>query len=97
MSASTSLHMPIHLQACLLACEHGALTSCEVKFTVWLVIFARDLFLRFSRTKEPFAKIKTTKNFTVHVRSERTAFQSLAYLYSHQQKCVSKCAFDGYH
>ena len=67
----------------------------QTRDTVWLVIFVRDLFLRFSRAKSHSQKLKP-QNFSVHMQSERTAFQSPAYLYSRQQKRVSECAFDGY-
>ena len=63
--------------------------------TVWLVIFVRDLFSRFSQAKSHSRKLKPW-NFSVHMWSEWTAFQSPAYLYSRQQKRVSECAFDGY-
>ena len=47
----------------------------QTRDTVWLVIFVRDLFLRFSRAKSHSRKLKP-QNFSVHMQSEQTAFQS---------------------
>ena len=74
-------------------CNYWSYMVCT---TVWLVIFARDIFSHFLWVKSHSRKLK----IIVHVQSKWTLFQSLPtwnYLYSHHQRHVSKCAFDGYH
>ena len=65
--------------------------------TVWLVIFARYLFLRFSWVKSHLRKLKPRKFCCPRVkRTNRVSIPGLL-LYSSLQKRVSECAFDGYH
>ena len=70
--------------------------------TVWLVIFARYLFLRFSWVKSHSRKLKPQKlklqKFCCP-RVKRTNCVSIPglVLYSSLQKRVSECAFNGYH
>ena len=65
--------------------------------TVWLVIFARYLFLRFLRVKSHSRKLKPRKFCCPRVkRTNRVSILGLV-LYSSLQKRVSECAFKGYH
>ena len=61
-------------------------------YTVWLVIFAKYLFSRFSRVKSHSRKFCCPRV----KRMNRVSIPSLL-LYSSLQKRVSECAFDGYH
>ena len=71
-------------------------------YTIWLVIFTRDLFLCFSRVQEPFTKIKTAKFCCPHAKqvnhiSIRPTSNYLAVLTPTEAfQCVVH-VFDGYH
>ena len=59
--------------------------------------FRKVFILVFFASQEPFAKIKTPKFCCPRVkRMTRVSIPGLL-LYSSLQKCVSECAFDGYH
>ena len=62
--------------------------------------FREGLIFTFFASQEPFAKIKTTKILLSMCKANKLPFNTQPtwnYLYSRQQKGVSKCAFDGYH
>ena len=65
--------------------------------TVWLVIFARYLFSRFSRVKSHSRKLKPQKFCCPRVKRTNCVSIPGLLLYSSLQKRVSECAFDGYH
>ena len=68
-----------------------------IKYTIWLVIFARYLFSRFSQVKSHLRKLKQWKFCCPRVkRTNRISIPGLL-LYSSLQKRVSEYAFDGYH
>ena len=60
--------------------------------------FCEGFIFAFFRESRAIRENKNRENFVVKVQSERTEFQSSAYLelYSRQQNRVSECAFDGY-
>ena len=61
--------------------------------------FREGLIFTFFASQEPFAKIKTTKILLSMCKVNKLPFNTQPtwnYLYSRQQKGVSKCAFDGY-
>ena len=65
--------------------------------TIWLVIFARDLFSRFSQVKTHLQKLKQL--LSSMCKANQPSFNpwpAWNYLYSCQQNRVGECAFDGH-
>ena len=61
--------------------------------------FREGFIFVFFASQEPFAKIKTVKILLSMCKANKPPFNTQPtwnYLYSRQQKGVSKCAFDGY-